>query len=205
MEKEKKIIDKFLKLAPGGVYGISSVLIRIFGDFLAYLYFPGYNMLDNMVSDLGVGPGWLFFSLGLIFSGIVSVPFYVSFARSLQNEVVNEKMLKAALTFYYISNATYILIGFFPSCENIPLIYTAHGFLAVISWVTGLTYLILFSKLMIHDSKYSRLAAYSGFILIIFIILFLITWYPLFEWIMEFAWMTWILYISSYTIYHELC
>jgi hypothetical membrane protein len=62
----------------GGICGLISIIIGICGDILAIIYFPGYNLLNNMVSDLGIGPGGIFFILGLIFSGILAIPHYVA-------------------------------------------------------------------------------------------------------------------------------
>jgi len=204
MERKRNFIDKFLDIAPGGLYGILSVIIRISGDFIAFLFFPEYNMINNMVSDLGVGPGGIFFSLGLIISGIISIPFYVALARSLQSEGVNEKMRKTGLIFFYISDITYIMMGFFPSVEKIYLIYLAHGVFAIISWLTAIIYLVIFSKLMKKDGKFSALPSYSGYLLIIVMIIFLCTWLPIIEWVMTFTFIIWVLLISSYMIYHKL-
>jgi hypothetical membrane protein len=204
MERKRNFIDKFLDIAPGGLYGILSVIIRMSGDFIAFLFFPEYNMINNMVSDLGVGPGGIFFSLGLIISGIISIPFYVALARSLQSEGVNEKMRKTGLIFFYISDITYIMIGFFPSVEKIYLIYLAHGVFAIISWLTAIIYLVIFSKLMKKDGKFSALPSYSGYLLIIVMIIFLCTWLPIIEWVMTFTFIIWVLLISSYMIYHKL-
>ena len=70
-----KLKEKVLKKTCGGFFGIISVLIRLMGDFIAIIFTPNYNMIDDLISDLGVGPGAIFFSLGLILSGIVSIPF----------------------------------------------------------------------------------------------------------------------------------
>jgi len=204
MERERKFIDKLLNIAPGGIYGILSLIARISGDLLAYLFFPGYSIFDNLVSELGVGPGGIFFSLGLIISGIVCIPFYITLARSLKGDEINEKMIRMGLIFFYISDITYILVAFFPSVEDNYLIYTAHGILAVISWLTGIVYLITFSKLMLKNSNYSKLTAYSGFCLVGFLTVFLFTWIPILEWIMTFAFIVWLMIISRYMIYHKL-
>ncbi|TFG30395.1 MAG: DUF998 domain-containing protein [Promethearchaeota archaeon] len=204
MEQKRNFIDKFLDIAPGGFYGILSVIIRMLGDFIAFLFFPGYSIINNMVSDLGVGPGGIFFSLGLIISGIISIPFYVALARSLKSEEVNESMRKTGLIFFYISDITYIMIAFFPSVEEIYLIYLAHGLFAIISWLTAIIYIIIFSRLMKKDGKFSALPSYSGYILIIVMIIFLCTWLPLIEWIMTFTFIIWLVIIASYMIYHNL-
>ena len=81
--------EKLLNFMPGGVYGILSMVIGIIGDILAILYYPGYNMIDNMVSDLSRGIGSIFFNFGLIFSGLVAIPFYLHLGRILKTEIVN--------------------------------------------------------------------------------------------------------------------
>jgi hypothetical membrane protein len=204
MERKRKFIDKLLNFIPGGIYGILSLSARILGDLLAYLFFPGYSIFDNMVSDLGTGPGGIFFSLGLILSGIICIPFYVVLARSLKGDGINEKTIKLGLIFFYISDITYILVGFFPSIEDNYLIYTAHGVLAVTSWLTGIVYLLIFSKLMLKNSNYSKIPAYSGFILIGFLLVFLFTWIPIIEWVMTFAFIVWLMIISCYVRYNKL-
>ncbi|MFX1340941.1 MAG: DUF998 domain-containing protein [Promethearchaeota archaeon] len=204
MERERKFIDKLLNIAPGGFYGILSLIARISGDLLAYLFFPGYSIFDNMVSDLGVGPGGIFFSLGLIISGIICIPFYVSLSRSLKGDRINEKTIKWGLIFFYISDIAYILVGFFPSLENNFFIYTTHGVLAVTSWLTGIVYLIIFSKLMLKNNNYSKLPAYSGFCLVGFLLVFLFTWIPILEWVMTFAFIAWLMNISCYMRYNKL-
>jgi len=49
MERRRKFIDKLLVIAPGGVYGILSVIARIFCDFFAYLFFPGYSIFSKFL------------------------------------------------------------------------------------------------------------------------------------------------------------
>ena len=201
MERERKFIDKLLNIAPGGVYGILSVIAKIFCDFLAYLFFPGYNIFDNLVSDLGVGPGAIFFSLGLIISGILSIPFYVTLARSLRSDDVNEKMRKAALKFFYISDFTYILLGVFPSIEDNIIIYIIHGTLVAISIASGLGYLLLYSILMLRAQNFSKYQAYHGFIVAVLYATFLLTWIPIIEWVMNMAILSWITVNSVYILY----
>ncbi len=204
MAEERKFIDKLLDILPGGIYGILSLIARISGDFIAFLFFPGYSIFNNMVSDLGVGEGGIFFSLGLIISGIICVPFYITLARSLKSEEISEKSIKTGLIFFYISDIAYILVGFFPSIEENYIIYTTHGVLAVISWLTGIVYLITFSKLMLKHDNYTKLPAYSGFFLIGFMLLFLFTWIPILEWVMTFAFISWLIIISCYVRYNRL-
>lgn len=206
MEIPKKIMDKLLEYLPGGFYGLLSVAIYIFCDIMAILFFPGsYNFLENMISDLGVGPGGIFFNLGLIISGIISIPFYMHLGRSLRSENIRSEILrKIAIVASLISIITYILIGFFPAIPENQIIFFIHGTLALISWVTGSIYCSFFSILMLKDVKFSKLQAYLGFIVSGIFILFLFTWWPLTEWLLTFAIIFWIIVNASYMLYHKI-
>ena len=68
-------MDQLLKIIPGGVFGIISVVIVLSGDIISIVLFPGgYSFFENMISELGGGPYGIFFNLGLVISGIVSIP-----------------------------------------------------------------------------------------------------------------------------------
>ena len=97
MEKLNRFIDIILKV-PGGVYGLLSVFLGALFIFLSYLNFPGYDMVNNDVSVLGIGPGLspLFFVLALISIGIFAIPFFIYLSRVLNQEIKNEKLSKRA-------------------------------------------------------------------------------------------------------------
>ena len=201
MNKSKVIV---LKKTLGGFFGIISVIIRLTGDFTAIMFTPNYNMVDDLISDLGVGPGAIFFSLGLIISGIVSIPFYVSLKNIFRIEEINESLRKMAIVFSGISIITYILLGFFPSDPTNILIFILHGVFALISWVTGAGYLALYSYMSIKYKKSSKFQGYFGYCVVGTVILFIFTWVPVTEWIMTFAIMSWIIVISLSMIYDKI-
>ena len=204
MGRGRKIIDKLLNIASGGYYGIISIIIRITCDFIAFLLTPGYNMSENMISEFGRGPGGIFFNLGLIISGIVTIPFYVSLGRALKCEAVNEKLRKIAIIFSIISIITYIFVGIFPSYpENIP-IYYAHGIFGAVSWITAVGYLTIYSFLMLKNNKFSKFQAYHGYCVAGTAILFLFTWHPVPQWIMTFAIISWVLINSVFILHYKL-
>ena len=182
-----KTIDKFLKIAPGGYYGLLSATIRFTGDFLALLLFPGYDFTKNMISDLGVGPGAFFFNSGIILSGIVCIPFIVSFVRSLKINGIYEKTRIFSLILFYIANTAYIMIGIFPSDPSNYQVFIIHGICAFIWVLATIIYLLLFSFLMIKNKKFSNLPVFVNLFLIGCLILFLCTWVPIFEWILSLA------------------
>jgi len=199
-----KLKEKVLKKTSGGFFGIVSVLIRLLGDFTAILNTPNYNMVDDLISDLGVGPGAIYFSLGLIISGIVSIPFYISLRNIFRSEEINENLRKMAIVFSGISIITYILLAFFPSDPNNTLVFIMHGVIGLISWVTGAGYLTLYSYMMLKYKKSSKFQGYFGYCVVGTVILFIFTWVPVTEWIMTFSIMSWIIVLSLSMIYDKI-
>ncbi|TFG30396.1 MAG: DUF998 domain-containing protein [Promethearchaeota archaeon] len=199
-----KITDKFLRIAPGGYYGLLSASIRFTGDLLALLLFPDFDFTKNMISDLGVGPGAFFFKLGIILSGIVCIPFYVAFVRSLKINGIYEKTRTSSLIIFYIANTAYILIGIFPSDPSNYQIYLMHGIFAFIWVLATILFLLLFSFLMVKNKKFTNLPVYVSIFLIGCLILFLFTWVPIVEWILSLVVFIWFATTSSYLIYHKL-
>ena len=199
-----KLKEKVLKKTSGGFFGIVSVSIRLMGDFTAILFTPNYNMIDDLISELGVGPGAIFFSLGLIISGIVSIPFYISLRNIFRIEEINENLRKTAIVFSVISIITYILLAFFPSDPNNSLIFIMHGVIGLISWLTGAGYLALYSYMTIKYKESSRFLGYFGYCIVGTVILFIFTWVPITEWCMTFGIMSWIIVLSLSMIYDKI-
>jgi hypothetical membrane protein len=182
-----KIIDNFLKKAPGRYYGIVSAVIRFTGDFLTLLFFPDYDLTKNMISDLGIGSGAIFFNLGIIISGIVSIPFYAALVILLENDGLYEKTRRNSLIIFYIADTAYFMIGIFPSDPNNYLLYLTHGIVAFIWVLLTISYLCLFCFLMIKNSKFAKFPVIVSLFLIACLMLFMFTWVPIFEWMLSLA------------------
>ena len=201
MNNPNELKNKLLSMMSGGISGIISCVIVLIGDFTSIILFPGgFSFIENMVSDLGTGPYGFIFNFGLIFSGIVSVPYYLALVRSFDNEQIKENLKKFTITFSMISVITFIFVGVFPSIEENYIIYFTHGTFAFISLLTGAVYLILFSIMMLKDQQYKKIQAYHGFIVSGTYIMFLFTWIPITEWIATFAIITWIIANSFFMI-----
>ncbi len=203
MGNESKTVDRLLEPIPGGLFGLLSVFIIIIADLFAILFFPGYNFFENMVSELGVGPGGFFFNLGLILSGIIAIPFYLHLSKTFIEENVNENIRKTAITSSMISCISYTLLGFFPTTEINNFLYNAHGILATISISSGICYLVSFSSLMLHSNRFKKSQAYLGLFTAGLYAFFLSTWWPIVEWIMSLSIMAWIVINSIYCLYHK--
>jgi len=181
MDLFKYVIEKLLEELPGGVYGLLSVAVAIFLSVLALLLNPHYIPFKGMVSELGVGPGGIFFNLGLIFSGIIAIPFFISFGRTLNCEGVNdEKLRKSAITFSIISCISMSLIGCFPAVQEDGIMLYIHGICTSICWFSGFIFITLFSILFLRLKEFSKLHAFSGFLVAGVFALVLYTWWVIF-------------------------
>jgi hypothetical protein len=203
LEKLNKSSSAVFKFIPGPIFGLASVIIGLGGDALALLLTPYYN-LDLMVSKLGVGPGGIFFNIGTILSGLFTVPFYIYLEIVLKREEINSKVLEGALGSALISCLFFILIGFFPSNNSNLLILYLHGVFSLFSFLSGLSYFLLFSYLLFNSSQFMKFHAYIGFFQVAIIILFLFTWNPISEWLMTFGLIIWIMTISTYLHYKKI-
>jgi len=168
MDKPTKSMDKIFQVIPGGIFGLLSVISIILGEFIAFLLFPGYkyNIFDNMISDLGVGKGGIFFNLSVIISGILIIPYYIHLAKSFIGENITENLRKYAILTAIISCITYSMLGIFPAIEDNIIIFYTHGILATITIASGLGYLLCYSTLMYKAQNYSKSQAYHGFLVV---------------------------------------
>jgi hypothetical membrane protein len=196
------VSKKLLNDLSGGIFGLISVILIILGEILAFLLFPGYTIFENMVSDLGAGPGGIFFNLSVFISGIIIIPYYVNLAKSFSGEI-KENLRKFAISVAIISCITYSLLGIFPSIKENTIIFIIHGTLAAISIAAGLGYLILYSFLIFKAHNFSKIQAFHGLIISVFYSTFLFTWNPLIEWIMNIGILTWITANSIYMILND--
>ncbi len=177
-----KLFDKLLSIAPGGVYGLLSVLIGVTGDIIAVSMFLGYNLVDNTISELGIGPGAVFFNLGVFICGFVGMPFGVALGRALKKNKANDTLVTIAVITSLVSCFSLSMIGIFPSNREVTLILYLHGFFAFLCFAGGFLYLIIFSYIILKDNNFSNWLAYYGFFVAALFMVFLWTWQPLTEW-----------------------
>jgi hypothetical membrane protein len=190
-------IWQLLKVVPWPYWGLFSVIIGLLGDLISFIMYPNYN-LTLMVSDLGTGPGGVFFNLGTILSGIFALLFYIYLGPHLKVENVNVRIHKIAMTLAILSCIFFIFIGIFPSMRSNSVLFILHGTTAVICWICGIGYLSLFGILIYKSDKFLRFHSYASYAVALIEIVFLFTWIPLIEWIMVFAISFWILFLTIY-------
>ncbi len=184
----------------GGVYGFISIVVGLVGVLISYFTAPNYEMFQNMISELGVGPYGTYFNLGLIFSGILAIPCYSQLANRICGENYTGVKKKLGNMCAIISCIAYAFVGVFPAIKSDIVLLYIHGTVAAISLVSGVGYLTLYSVIIRETKTSPQALAYLGFILAIIYLACLFTWSPVVEWIAFFGLVAWILLISIYML-----
>ena len=200
-EKIRNYAFVLFSFIPGGFYGLISISLAIIIVTLSYMNFPGYNIVYNDVSVLGIGPGLSapLFNIGIILTGVFDIPFFIYLGKILQQEKDDKKLPKRTIYLSIIGCFSLSLVGCFPVINRVWGII--HATLEGIFFITSLVFLILFSRMMLNDKRFSRIHAYLGFIVAGLIGFYLATRWSIVEWIVFFAMGLWISDISIYTLY----
>ena len=209
-QKIDKSLDSFYRIIPGGLFGITSMIIGLTGDFLAALYYPGgYNIFEHMISHLGtswLNPGMIFFNIGVIFCGIVAIPFNIYLGRVFKKEYGESEWIRVAVISNIISSTSLIIIGVSLSLsrdvDDFP--FLLHGFFAVICFLGAAVYCIVYSCIIVtNNHKFPKYYAIFGFVVAGIEIMFLITWQPFIEWLANFSIIVWIIIMSSFLLHKK--
>ncbi len=200
MSKFDTLSNRLFSKVAGGIYGLISSVIAGLGDILSLQFFPNYSIVNDMVSELGITSGGIFFNFGLIISGLIGLAFYYSLSKVFLKE--NRLIRKCALISSYLSCITFSLIGVFPAYQEKELILSLylHGTFAALSWITGSMYCFFFSILMMRNKFYTNYLAYYGFFCSALFIILLLTWIPILEWSLSFAIFGYVIFNSIYLI-----
>jgi len=204
MEKLKTHILQILNFIPRPYYGLLSALAGISGDIIAILLFPNFD-LKYMISDLGTGPGAIFFNIGTILSGVFALMTYLHIVEILENENINHpRVLRIGKAFAINSCVFFALIGIIPSVRSNIVLFAVHGAIALISLISGIIYLSCFSYLFFKSEKFSGIVGYLPLIAVMCIAPFLLSWHPITEWIMTIGITFWIIAISLFMLNHKI-
>ncbi|MFX0058548.1 MAG: DUF998 domain-containing protein [Candidatus Hodarchaeota archaeon] len=201
--KIKKIFDKILKIAPGGIYGLLSVAIATITTTTAIIQFPEYSLFKYDVSYLANGPGGIIFNLGLIFSGFIGIFFYIYLGQILKEYQKDNVLRRRAVIIAVISSCAISLIGVFPAYRGNILFLIIHGILAIITFFGTAIFSLFFGLLFKKNSKFLKIQSYFSFFLTIFIGFYVAVRWSILEWITVIVLMIWISFISIYTIYKK--
>ena len=202
MEKLKTNILKILNFIPSPYYGLLSAFVGIGGDIIAIALFPSYNF-NRMISALGTGPGAIYFNIGTILSGIFALLFYLYLIEVIGKETNDPKQQKVGRFFAINSCIFFSLVGVFPTSTD-TILFVLHGTFALISWLSAIIYLSIFSSLIFKNKVIPKFFGYLALITAGTIIVFLLTWIPIIEWIMALAITVWITLPSVYMLYRKI-
>ena len=202
MVKLKTNILNIYNSIPAPIYGLLSAITGIVGDIIAIALFPGYSF-NLMISALGAGPGAIYFNIGTILSGLFALLFYLYMIKVIGRGTQNPKIRKVGRFFAIISCIFFSLVGVFPTSLNMT-IFVLHGTFALISWLSAVIYLTLFSFLIFEKKVIPKFFGYLALITAVIIIVFLLTWLPLIEWMVALGITVWITSPAVYMLYRNI-
>jgi len=225
MEKVNEFFDKLFNLIPGYIFGLIAFTAGILGDTLALIFTPEYKMWKYSISVLGDLTGGIYLRTGLIISGLMAIPFFIYIGKTLKDDNGNEIIRKCAVVAGISSSICVVLTGSFSGVNE--FIKSLHGMFALGSWFGNIAVFILVSLAMVKNPKFSKVPVYIGYIiagiLIIYLIPFFITNFcnyfreicysfgrmvftimPVFEWVVYFSILFWILFTSCYMLYKKI-
>jgi len=191
---------QFFDRGYGGLFGIFSIFIALIGMGISYSAFPGYVIGDHTISMLGVGRLGISFNIGSIVSGLLAIPYYLNLIYHFQKERMNKRLIQGSIISSLGSCGGYIFVGVFPIIENILIFFIAHMVSAVITFLSGAVYLLIFAYMMYYSNSFTKIQAIHSIIVCIFYLGFLFTQIPLLEWLALFGLITWISFNSVYLL-----
>lgn len=192
---------RLLKNTYGPISGLLSVIVYSIGIIISYILFTGFDF-NCMVSWLGgeYSPGAIFFNVGVFLSGLFAIPFFIYLHKRTKAEVLNKQLRMSAIFLALSSCLFFSLIGLFPSLLYNFTFYIVHGIVFSISMITGIAYLLIYSIIFFKSKNFKKILSYIGFTIIVTMIIFLFTWIPIFEWLMTFAIIFWMVFVSTYLL-----
>lgn len=89
---------------------LAGVLVVLFSDLVAEVHYPNYNVRDNYISDLGVGPTALIFNGGLVLFSSLGI--------------ISSLLLRRRITWRFllllVTSVGAGIVGVFPETTGIP-------------------------------------------------------------------------------------
>jgi len=201
MKKKFYFFKKPINLFTGSLFGLLSFGISLFTHLLGVLLYPNYDMTNMAISFLGDGYGGMIYRLGLIITGIISIPFCFYMGKVFNNDNSIEPVRKIALIGSIIYCICLIFVGYFWRGNYVESFI--HSLCAFLCWVDGLIFISLFSILMLKDEKFPKSIAYFGFIIAGTFLLHLSVLSSITQWIMTLSIMLWVWIVSSYMLYKQ--
>ncbi len=120
---------------------------------------PYYSIFSHHLSDLGVGKNYsnVIFIIGLAFTEVFQIPFYLSIGIALKQNKSNFNLIKIAMGASLISTLSLILvIPLLPDLGN-PICYTMHGILGFIHFIAMAIAYTFYSIIELSNPRISKI------------------------------------------------
>ena len=193
-ERLKHIVDAQLSKLEC-FFGLAGVSFALTFIILAAFFTPGYNPLFNTVSSLGKGIAKTLFSIGLVTSGSLTIPFILYLEKTLLG--INEFVRRLATGVAIISSVSVALVGILPDPDYPDLFIIFHGIVAMNAFVGSVATICLYTYLMMHSKEYKIYHIIIGYVSGLELILLakpLLN--PFIEWVLTINIMLWIMLTS---------
>ena len=193
-ERLKHIVDAHLSKLEC-FFGLAGVTFAITFITLAAVLTPGYNPLFNTVSSLGNGNAKTLFSIGLVTSGSLTIPFIVYLEKTLLG--INEFVRRIATGVAVVSSVSVALVGILPDPDFPDPFLVFHGIVAIYAFLGSVATICLYTYLMMRSKEYKIYHIIIGFATALDILLLAITFFnPFIEWVLTINIMLWIMLTS---------
>ena len=189
------------------LFGFIGALFVLVGLLLTAFLTPGFTPLIYTISSLGEGNARSLFSISFVVAGCLLIPFYIYLKKELI--AIEEHIRKLATGIAIFSNMCIALVGIIPNETFDPVaFYTFHGVVAAVSFIGTSIYIVLYSilmykgpqSLMYKGPSFKRYLAYLGFIVGFMLVLFLVTFKPIIEWVLALLTVSWIFLVFLYPV-----
>lgn len=204
---QKVCQEKVMKRLMYGLM-IGYVSLLVIGHIIA-TFSMGYTLWDNWISDLGSfdhTPAPYLYDIACIIAGALTLPFNFYLEHLLspnlkQTTRMRIRVIESAFIFGFVGSISYIGVGIFSEDRDF---YGLHGLFSTLAF-GGFTLSAVFNGwfAMLYKTKIPKiLGFYGAFGPLAFLILFQIKSNALFEWLLLFAILIWIIPLSI-SVFHE--
>jgi len=217
----KSLFDRFINYKMVRIFTSAVILIYIpliiIGIIIAaYLDPDGYSILTNWISDLGGSPHTTapyLYDLACIVAGTLTIPFAFYLENLLaplpkrQGTQVHFsrmrfRLVSSAFLFSLIGSIGYVGVGIFSEDRNFYNLHTITSSLAFGGFTLGAFFMGW--SIILYDTKIPKLLGLYGIIgPLTTIIIFLLINNPLWEWILLFSILAWIIPLSLIVFHKE--
>lgn len=177
----------------GAVFTYTSLPFRMLWSFYFPMLIPntGYSMMDQAISELGIGPSAFMFNTGLIIGGILSLPVFPGLLGLFRGS----NIARIGAVFGVFGAVGSIGVGLCPM-----VVSPYHGLFAMIFFLSAGIAIILLSVEMYRITFFPKVLAIYGFFFAAVDVLFIIlkTW--ILEWSVFFVVATWIIAVGVWVL-----